>query len=170
MAAGVGGASNGLIQVAANLAVFDGVATDRQGSGVRGQAGGGAAGECPGRDLAPDDRAGLRLVFALAGLLALVLAVSAPELSQERAVTRTERRIDRPPRSLVLLALGGIAGAMAGNGLSLLIVPSAVDIGIEEGAAGAVLAACSLLVVLVRIGAGWLVDHNESIGSPRWPG
>jgi nitrate/nitrite transporter NarK len=53
---------------------------------------------------------------------------------------------------------------MAGNGLSLFIVPSAVDIGIEEGAAGAVLAACSLLVVLVRLGAGWLVDRNESIG------
>jgi cyanate permease len=53
---------------------------------------------------------------------------------------------------------------MAGNGLSLFVVPSAVDVGIEEAAAGAVLAACSLLVVAVRLGAGWLVDRNDSIG------
>ena len=53
---------------------------------------------------------------------------------------------------------------MGGNGLSLFVVPSAVDIGIDEAAAGAVLAGCSLLVVLVRLGAGWLVDRNESIG------
>jgi nitrate/nitrite transporter NarK len=39
-----------------------------------------------------------------------------------------------------------------------------VDIGIEEAAAGAVLAGCSLLVVLVRLGVGWLVDRNQSIG------
>jgi cyanate permease len=90
--------------------------------------------------------------------------MSAPELSGERASTRSEGRIGRPPRSLILLAIGGIAGAMAGNGLSLFVVPSAVDVGIEEAAAGAVLAACSLLVVAVRLGAGWLVDRNDSIG------
>ena len=41
--------------------------------------------------------------------------------------------------------LGGISGAMAGNGLSLFIVPSAVDVGITEAAAGAVLAVSSIL-------------------------
>jgi cyanate permease len=46
----------------------------------------------------------------------------------------------------------------------LFVVPSAVDIGIAEAAAGAVLAVCSLLVVLVRLAAGWTVDRNQSIG------
>jgi hypothetical protein len=53
---------------------------------------------------------------------------------------------------------------MAGNGLSLFIVPSAVGIGIEEAAAGAVLAACSLLVVAIRLGAGFVVDRRRSGG------
>lgn len=166
VAAAVGGAGNGLIQVAANLAVFDGVAANRQGLGFGAKQAAVPLGSVLAGISLPMIGLvfGWRWVFALAGLLALVLAVSAPELDGQRAVTRTERRIGKPPRSLVLLALGGIAGAMAGNGLSLFIVPSAVDIGIEEGAAGAVLAACSLLVVLVRIGAGWLVDRNQSIG------
>jgi predicted MFS family arabinose efflux permease len=107
---------------------------------------------------------GWRWVFALAGLIALVLAISAPHLRGRTGQVRTEGPMGRPPASLYLLALGGFAGAMAGNGLSLFVVPSAVDIGIEEAAAGAVLAGCSLLVVLVRLGAGWTVDRNESIG------
>jgi MFS family permease len=166
MAAAVGGVANGMIQVAANLAIFDGVSRRRQGVGFGAkQAAVPLAGVLAGISLPLIGLVfGWRWVFALAGLLALVLAVSAPELSGEQASTRAEGRIGRPPRSLLLLAVGGIAGAMAGNGLSLFVVPSAVDVGIGEAAAGAVLAACSLLVVAVRLGAGWLVDRNESIG------
>jgi MFS family permease len=166
MAAAVGGVANGMIQVAANLAIFDGVSRRRQGVGFGAkQAAVPLAGVLAGISLPLIGLVfGWRWVFALAGLLALVLAVSAPELSGEQASTRAEGRIGRPPRSLLLLAVGGIAGAMAGNGLSLFVVPSAVDVGIGEAAAGAVLAACSLLVVAVRLGAGWLVDRNDSIG------
>jgi predicted MFS family arabinose efflux permease len=158
--------ANGLIQVASNLAIFDGVAINRQGLGFGAkQASVPMASVLAGISLPVIGLVfGWRWVFALAGLIALTLAISSPHLDMARAAERNEGRIGRPPRSLLLLALGGIAGAMAGNGLSLFIVPSAVDIGIEEGAAGAVLAACSLLVVLVRLGAGWLVDRNESIG------
>lgn len=166
LAAGLGGVGNGMIQVAANLAIFDGVSRRRQGVsfGAK-QASVPLAGVLAGISLPLIGLVfGWRWVFALAGLIALALAVSAPELPGERAASRSERRIGRPPRSLTLLALGGIAGAMAGNGLSLFLVPSAVDVGIEEAAAGAVLAACSLLVVAVRLGAGWLVDRNDSIG------
>jgi MFS family permease len=166
LAAAVGGVANGMIQVAANLAIFDGVSRRRQGVsfGAK-QAAVPLAGVLAGISLPLIGLVfGWRWVFALAGLLALTLAVSAPELSGERAAIRAEGRIGRPPVSLLLLALGGIAGAMAGNGLSLFIVPSAVDVGIGEAAAGAVLAACSLLVVAVRLGAGWLVDRNQSIG------
>jgi MFS family permease len=166
LAAAVAGVGNGMIQVAANLAIFDGVSRQRQGVsfGAK-QASVPLAGVLAGISLPLIGLVfGWRWVFALSGLIALALAVSAPELSGERAATRSERRIGRPPRSLILLAIGGIAGAMAGNGLSLFVVPSAVDVGIEEAAAGAVLAACSLLVVAVRLGAGWLVDRNDSIG------
>ena len=166
LAAAIAGVGNGMIQVAANLAIFDGVSRGRQGVsfGAK-QASVPLAGVLAGISLPLIGLVfGWRWVFALAGLIALALAVSAPELSGERAATRSERRIGRPPRSLILLAIGGIAGAMAGNGLSLFVVPSAVDVGIEEAAAGAVLATCSLLVVAVRLGAGWLVDRNDSIG------
>jgi MFS family permease len=166
VATAVGGVANGLIQVAANLAIFDGVAISRQGLGFGAkQASVPMASVLAGISLPVVGLVfGWRWVFALAGLLAITLAISAPHLDMARAAARNEGRIGRPPKSLLLLALGGITGAMAGNGLSLFIVPSAVDIGIEEAAAGAMLAVCSLLVVAVRLGAGWLVDRNESIG------
>jgi MFS family permease len=162
----VGGAANGLIQVASNLAIFDGVAIRRQGLGFGAkQASVPMASVLAGISLPLIGLVfGWRWVFAFAGLIALTLAISAPQLDMARAAERNEGRIGRPPLSLLLLSLGGITGAMAGNGVSLFIVPSAVDIGISEAAAGAVLAACSFLVVAVRLGAGWLVDRNQSRG------
>ena len=166
LATAVGGMGNGLTQVASNLAIFDGVARERQGVGFGAkQAAVPLASVLAGISLPVIGLVfGWRWSFVLAGLIALTLAVSAPHLDMARAAARNEGPIGRPPRSLVFLAIGGIAGAMGGNGLSLFVVPSAVDIGIDEAAAGAVLAGCSLLVVLVRLGAGWLVDRNESIG------
>ncbi len=70
----------------------------------------------------------------------------------------------RPPPSLILLGLAGISGAMAGNGVSLFVVPSAVAVGISEAAAGAVLAVCSFLAMAVRMAAGWTVDRRGSSG------
>lgn len=166
LATAVGGMANGLTQVASNLAIFDGVAKGRQGFGFGAkQAAVPLASVLAGISLPAIGLVfGWRWVFALAAVVALTLAISAPHLDMTRAAERSEARIGRPPRSLVLLAIGGIAGAMAGNGLSLFVVPSAVDIGIDEAAAGVVLAVCSLLVVLIRLVAGWTVDRNESIG------
>jgi MFS family permease len=166
LATAIGGAGNGLIQVASNMAIFDGVARHRQGLGFGAkQASVPAASVLAGISLPLIGLIfGWRWVFALAGLIALTLVFSAPDLDMAKAAQRNERRVGRPPLSLLLLSLGGISGAMAGNGLSLFIVPSAVDIGITEAAAGAVLAVSSILVVAVRLGAGWTVDHNESRG------
>lgn len=166
LATATGGAGNGLIQVASNLAIFDGVAIRRQGLGFGAkQASVPMASVLAGISLPLIGLIfGWRWVFALAGLIALALMISAPQLDMARAAERNEGRVGRPPLSLLLLSVGGICGAMAGNGLSLFIVPSAVDIGITEAAAGAVLAACSILVVAVRLGAGWIVDRNESRG------
>jgi MFS family permease len=166
VATAAGGVGNGIIQVASNLAIFDGVDRSRQGLGFGAkQASVPLATTLAGISLPVIGLVfGWRWVFALAGILALVLALSAPDLAGRAGVARIEGRMGRIPPSLYLLALGGFAGAIGGNGLSLFVVPSAVDIGIAEAAAGAVLAVCSLLVVLVRIGAGWTVDRNQSIG------
>jgi MFS family permease len=166
VATAAGGVANGMIQVASNLAIFDGVDRSRQGLGFGAkQASVPLATTLAGVSLPVIGLVfGWRWVFALAGILALVLALSAPDLAGRTGVPRTEGRMGRIPPSLYLLALGGFAGAIGGNGLSLFVVPSAVDIGIAEAAAGAVLAVCSLLVVFVRIGAGWTVDRNQSIG------
>jgi len=166
IATAIGGVANGFIQVASNLAIFDGVAFRRQGLGFGAkQASVPMASVLAGISLPVIGLVfGWRWVFAIAAVIAMTLAMSAPRFDAAKTVSRQELPIGRPPRALLLLALGGICGAMAGNGLSLFIVPSAVDIGIEEAAAGAVLAACSFLVVLVRLLVGWLVDRHESIG------
>jgi MFS family permease len=166
VATAAGGVANGMIQVASNLAIFDGVDRSRQGLGFGAkQASVPLATTLAGVSLPVIGLVfGWRWVFALAGILALILALSAPDLAGRTGVARTEGRMGRIPPSLYLLAVGGFAGAIGGNGLSLFVVPSAVHIGIAEAAAGAVLAVCSLLVVLVRIGAGWTVDRNQSIG------
>jgi len=166
LASAIGGTGNGLIQVASNLAIFDGVAIRRQGLGFGAkQASVPMASVLAGISLPLVGLVfGWRWVFALAGVIALILVVSAPQLDMARAASRNEGRIGKPPLSLLLLSVGGITGAMAGNGLSLFIVPSAVDVGISEAAAGGVLAACSLLVVAVRLLAGWIVDRNETRG------
>ena len=167
LAVGVGGAGNGLIQVASNLAIFDGVVARRQGLafGAK-QAAVPMASVLAGISLPVVGLIfGWRWVFALAGLLAVILAMSVPEMDTTRLEARSEGRIGRPPPSLVFLALAGVCGAAAGTGVSLFIVPSAVDVGINEAAAGAVLAVCSLLVVAIRLAAGWIVDRRGSSGN-----
>jgi MFS family permease len=166
LATALGGIANGIIQVASNLAIFEGVRKDRQGLafGAK-QASVPLASMIAGLSLPVVGLVfGWRWVFVGAGLLALILAVSAPHLDRHRSERKVERPPGRPSRSMLWLGLAGITGAAAGNGLSLFIVPSAVDIGIGEAAAGGVLAACSFLVVVLRIGAGRLVDFRRSSG------
>lgn len=162
----LGGIGNGLIQVASNIAIFDGVHRTRQGIAFGSkQASVPLSSVVAGLSLPIIGLVfGWRWVFAGAGLLALALAISTPRLSVEGFERRVEAAVGRPTRSMLWLGLAGITGAAAGNGLSLFVVPSAVDIGIGEGPAGGVLAACSLLVVALRIGAGWLVDRRGSTG------
>lgn len=166
LATAIGGAANGIIQVASNLAIFDGVNEARQGLAFGSkQASVPLANVLAGLSLPVIGLIfGWRWVFAGAALLALGLALTAPDFHRDGVVRRVEEKVGRPTRSMLWLGLAGITGAAAGNGLSLFIVPSAVDIGIAEAAAGAVLAACSLLVVGLRIGVGWTVDSRRSSG------
>lgn len=165
IATAVAGIGNAFMQVSSNLAIFDGVSPRRQGLGF-----GAKQASVPMASLLAGVSIpligltfGWRWAFVLGGVLALILALSTPNWAVTRSESRQSTRI-RIPRSLILLAIGGICGGAAGNSLSLFMVPSAVEIGIGEAAAGAVLAACSILVVAVRIGAGWLIDSNGSSG------
>jgi MFS family permease len=166
VAAVFGGIGNGVIQVGSNVAIFDGVRPERMGLafGAK-QASVPTASIIAGLSLPVIGLVfGWRWVFAGAVVLALVLAVSTPELRRSGEPGRVEQRLGRPSRSMLWLGLAGMTGAAAGSGLSLFIVPSAVDIGISEAAAGGVLAFCSLLVVVWRVGAGFLVDRRRSSG------
>lgn len=162
----VAGAGNGVTQVAANLAIFDGVAAGRQGLAFGSkQAAVPMASVLAGLSLPVIGLVfGWRWVFIGAAALGVVLAVSVPSVSARFPRDRREPVIRRLPRSLVFLALAGICGAAAGNGIALFIVASAVEIGFDEPVAGVVLATFSILVVAVRIGAGWLVDRRQSSG------
>lgn len=98
---------------------------------------------------------GWRWPFLLAAVASAVLAWRAPDVAPVDLGDRPPSRRWRTPPDLVFLALAGACGGAAGNAIALFIVPSAVDVGISEASAGAVLAACSALVVVVRIAAGW---------------
>lgn len=166
LAAVFGGIGNGVIQVGSNVAIFDGVRPTRRGLayGAK-QAAVPTASILAGLALpAVGLLLGWRWVFAGAVALALVLAWSTPELASGNGARRVEQPVGRLSTSMVWLGIAGLTGATAGSGLSLFVVPSAVDIGIGEAAAGAVLAVCSALVVVVRIGVGWLVDRRRSSG------
>lgn len=166
VAMGLAGTGNGVTQVSANVAIFDGVVEGRQGLafGAK-QASVPLASLVAGISLPLIGLAvGWRWSFLAAGLLALIFAISAPEPATRSKEARTEKRSGRLPRSLFLLALAGFCAALAGNGISHFIVPSAVDAGISEGAAGIVLAASSLFVAIVRVGAGWVVDRRHTLG------
>lgn len=110
---------------------------------------------------------GWRWTYALAAAAAIVAVVLAPPLLNRNAPpppTTDDKGRPRLSRSLVWLAVGGACGGAAGNSLSLFVVPSAVDLGITEAAAGAFLAVGSALVFAVRISAGWFADRTRSSG------
>jgi MFS family permease len=76
-------------------------------------------------------------------------------------------RSGRPDMRRGLLVTFGVAAglaAMGGNALAVFLVSAAVATGIAQGSAGLLLAAGSLVAVLVRVTAGALVDRGASDG------
>jgi MFS family permease len=161
----IGGVANGTIQVAANIAIFGGVRVGRQGLAFGSkQAAVPMASVIAGLSLPlVGSLFGWRWVFFGAALMALIISLSVPDLTYPTQIG-TGEVMGRPPRSLVFMAVAGFSGAVAGNGISLFIVPSAVGVGFDEPTAGFVLSFLSVLVVGVRVGAGWMVDRRESSG------
>lgn len=73
---------------------------------------------------------------------------------------RAQKLPARALRVLLLVAAVGFGSAMVGNALGAFLVSSAVNDGMPPGRAGLLLAASSLLGLLVRIGIGWLADQR----------
>lgn len=84
-----------------------------------------------------------------------------------RATRRGTRTGDEPPdepdgdlRGLALLAAAsGLAGGV-GAAVATFVVPTALLLGLGAAAAGALLSGASVASVLIRLGAGWLVDRR----------
>ncbi len=103
-------------------------------------------------------------MFAIA--LAVLVTFLAPVVDDRPSREPRASNGRRPPLSLALklLAVGGACGGAAGNGLSLFFVPAAVDIGITEARAGAILAVASASVFLLRVAVGAFADRVGSTG------
>ena len=65
-----------------------------------------------------------------------------------------------------LLALGGGFAAVAISAMAAFLVVAAVDAGISEGRAGALVSVASALGLTVRVTSGWLADRYGSAGFP----
>jgi MFS family permease len=165
----VGGAANGVLQPACNLALARGVRLARLGIafGIKQSAIptatliAGAAVPLLGLT------AGWR--WAYAGIAAVIVglgwllprdldAMAAPVGRQGRGA-RGEG--DAPLRTLVILGFATGCGAAVANSLAAFYVSSAVDAGVTIARAGTLLVIGSVAVIIVRVTIGWLVDLRD---------
>lgn len=104
---------------------------------------------------------GWRPTFAVAGLLALAAAAAVPREADaivERPRGAPGGRLDA--RLLGMLALGVGLSSLGPNALPAHLVASGAEAGISEASSGLVLAAGSLLSLVVRVFAGWMADRR----------
>lgn len=164
----LGGAANGVLQPACNLALARGVGTHRLGIafGIKQSAiptatliAGGAV---PLLGLTVGWRwAFVGVAMAVVGLGWRLPADDTPITRPSTARPRGSRDGDAPLRTLVVLGFATGCGAAVANSLAAFYVSSAVDSGVEIGAAGMLLVVASLAVIAVRITIGWMVDRRE---------
>ncbi|WP_324278391.1 MFS transporter [Blastococcus brunescens] len=103
-------------------------------------------------------------VAAAAVLAALVLAgsVAGRRGSGAAGPPGTSDDPDRgmPRGGLVVLTLGGFFASAASSPIGVFLVDSAVAAGIASGTAGLLFAGCSALMLVNRVGFGWLADRH----------
>lgn len=134
----LGGPGNGPIQVAANLTIFD-----RAIIALQGVAYGAKQAVVPTASLL----GGLSLRVSdwrLGGVGHSSAQRRRPGAGRVPATVRNDRVEERAEagRGRLPHSAGGFAGAFAGNGAALFVVPSAVDVGIGQATARGVLAVC----------------------------
>ncbi len=168
VAVGCAGLANAFMQVSANIVLAMDAAFDRQGLSFGAKQGAVPLSSAAAGVLLPSVGVALgwRWPYVFAIGLAFVVMFLAPTVTDRPTRRSRPRKRDLPPLStaLKLLAVGGACGGAAGNGLSLFLVPAAVDNGITEAAAGAILAVGSAMVFLLRVAVGALADRVKSTG------
>lgn len=107
---------------------------------------------------------GWRWAFAAAALVPLVGLALAPaygarpgQTMRSEGAARGLSDIDYGP--LNLIGLAAALGSAACTVMAAFFVSAAAEVGIDEGLAGYLLAVGSGLVIVTRIGAGWLADR-----------
>jgi MFS family permease len=119
-----------------------------------------------------DSALGWRWAFGLGAAAAAAVALLAPRFAvraaQTSAPARGRRRRSGPVDWPVVALVGAGAFLAAGIslGLAVYLVEFAVDSGWHSDAAGTLLAVASVLVVAVRILAGWWMDRRSRRGRP----
>lgn len=111
---------------------------------------------------------GWRWAFFGGAALALITAIAVPgrkyRFAKDPVTTLDATKPGRPATQLRLLVILSIAVGLGIGGIDALasfIVSYSVDIGIEEGTAGFLLAAGSAIGIGVRVIAGWTIDRRR---------
>ena len=110
---------------------------------------------------------GWRWAVAAGVLLTIVVLVSNVE---RRGPGRASGRLDDGPTrepdrgmprgGLVVLTIGGFFASAASAPIGVFLVDSAVAAGVASGTAGLLFAGCSVLMLVNRVGFGWLADRH----------
>jgi predicted MFS family arabinose efflux permease len=107
---------------------------------------------------------GWRPTFAICAAGVLAVAVVVRRSATSFAPVPQRDPAPRPSRALILTALGGALASAGPNSLGAYLVASAVDVGIAEGAAGALAAAGSGMALVARVALGERADRRRDYG------
>ena len=107
---------------------------------------------------------GWRATFAICAGAVLAVAAVVGRAGSSFAAPPERARAPRPSRKLVITAVGAALASSGPSALGAYLVASAVDVGIAEGAAGALSAAGSASSLVVRILVGHRADRRRDYG------
>jgi predicted MFS family arabinose efflux permease len=107
---------------------------------------------------------GWRATFAICAGAVLAVAAGVGRAGSSFAAPPERARAPRPSRKLVITAVGAALASSGPSALGAYLVASAVDVGIAEGAAGALSAAGSASSLVVRILVGHRADRRRDYG------
>ncbi len=162
----VAGVSNAITQPAINLFMADEVPRERQGLafGIKQSA-------IPLAVLASGLALplvalpfGWRPTFVGFAAVALIIAAVVGRSARTFSAAQPRPRAPRPTRALVVTAIGAALGSAGPNSLGAYLVASAVDVGIDEGAAGVLAAVGSGISLVTRVALGERADRRHDYG------
>jgi len=107
---------------------------------------------------------GWRATFAICAGGVLLVGAAVGRAAPSFVAPPERPRAPRPSRKLLLTAVGAALASAGPNALGAYLVASAVDVGIAEGAAGALAAAGSATSLLMRVWLGHRADRRRDYG------